>query len=325
MQQFTPAPIRLVRLLLLGALALAGFSAVLSLRQPDTPPAPAKSAPLLEADSSRLQRLVQRNLDPSVSFPAALLDSCLATWRPLPVGTRVAHWAQFFLDQGRSQYLFGLAPGGYVAESLLVQDFRQDCVLFSYRCSELARARDAQGAILEALATRFAATSPDSVVSAAGGVNYDHPAHLDYSLDMVRSGRWGRDVTRDVGVAVIDSVGTSRYPGGSFSYIPSAQLRLGRLADGDLLYFVFDEKHPHGEKMRREYGLVIGHQGIVQLQGDTVSLIHAAQSDLRGEYRGKRIVRVPLATYLRRVDSFKGIIVTRLEDSSPASPAAPGG
>jgi hypothetical protein len=76
--------------------------------------------------------------------------------------------------------------------------------------------------------------------------------------------------------------------------------------------------------MRREYGLVIGHQGIVQRRGDEVSVIHAAQSDLPGEYEGNRIVRVPLSTYLRRVESFKGIIVTRIEDT-PRSPRSVGG
>jgi len=267
---------------------------------------------------------MQRNLQRAVSFPEALLDSCVSAWRSQPLGERVARWAAFFLERQQTQYLFGLKPGGYVAESLLVQDFRQDCVLFSYRCSELARAASARDALLWALATRFATAALDSVVSSTGGVNYDHRAHLDYSLDIVRSGHWGRDVTCDVGLAVNDSVGTSRYPAGSFAYIPTAQLRLERLADGDLLYFVFDEKNPRGKKMRQEYGLVIGHQGIVQRLGNTVTVIHAAQSDLSGEYRGNRIVRVPLATYLRRVDSFKGIIVTRLE-ASPRPPLATSG
>jgi hypothetical protein len=258
---------------------------------------------------------MQRNLQDTVSFPEALLDSCIVAWRSLPLEERVARWAAFFLEKERTQYLFGLKPGGYVAESLLVQDFRQDCVLFSYRCSELARATSPRDALLWALATRFAGAPLDSVVSVSGGVDYDHRAHLDYSLDMVRSGLWGRDVTREVGLAIDDSVGTSRYAAGSFAYIPTERLRLEQLADGDLLYFVFDERHPRGRKMRQEYGLVVGHEGIVQRRGNTVTVIHAAQSDLSSEYRGNRIVRVPLATYLRRVDSFKGVIVTRLEDT----------
>jgi len=266
---------------------------------------------------SRLEHLLARNTGPAVSLPETLLAARIAAWHDLAIGARVARWADLFQQRGETTYLFGLKPGGYVADSLLVQDFRQDCVLFSYRCAELAQASSPRDAILRALATRFAGTPPDSVVSASGGVDYNHPSHLDDSLDLVRSGFWGRDVTEEVGVAVRDAAGTTRYPPGSFAYIPSAQLRLDRLADGDLLYFVFDEKSTRGQKMRQEYGTPIGHQGIVSRLGDRVDVIHAAISDLPGEYLGNRVVRVPLATYLRRIESWKGVIVTRLAETSP--------
>ena len=264
--------------------------------------------------AQRRERLLRRNLDAAVSMPETTLANRQAAWRQLPVGERVARWAEFFLARGATTYLFGLKPGGYVADSLLVQDFRQDCVLFSYRCAELAQTTSPPDAVLWALVTRFAGAPPDSVVSGRGGVDYDSPAHLDDSLDIVRSGLWGRDVTEEVGVAVPDTAGTKRYPPGSFSYIPSTQLRLDRLADGDFLYFVFDENQPRGRKMRQEYGTPIGHQGIVRRAGARVDVIHAAISALPGEYEGNRVVRVSLPTYLRRVESWKGVIVTRLVD-----------
>ncbi len=269
--------------------------------------------PTAELDPARLERLVARNLGAGVSLPESLLAANIAAWRDLPVGERVARWAELFLQRGETSYLFGLKEGGYVADSLLVQDYKQDCVLFSYRCSELARASSPRDAVLRALDTRFAGGTAFEVVSASGSVDYDHASHLDYSLDIVRSGIWGRDVTREIGLAVTDSVGTRRYPAGSFAYIPTDALRLERFADGDLLYFVFDESHPRGRKMREEYGLVIGHQGIVRKRDGDVDVIHAAISDLPGEYRGNRVVRVPLRTYLERVESYKGVIVTRLE------------
>ncbi len=282
----------------------------------DGMPVPAEAA-TVTLESTRLERLVARNTDSSVSLPETLLAARLAAWHDLAIGVRVARWAELFERRGETTYLFGLKPGGYVADSLLVQDFRQDCVLFSYRCAELAQAKSPRDAVLQALATRFAGAPPDSVVTMSGGVDYDHASHLDDSLDLVRSGFWGRDVTEEVGVAVRDSAGTTRYPPGSFAYIPSAELRLDRLADGDLLYFVFDESSARGHKMRQEYGTPIGHQGIVRRAGDRVDVIHAAISDLPGEYQGNRVVRVPLTTYLRRIESWKGVIVTRLAETTP--------
>jgi hypothetical protein len=265
-------------------------------------------------DPQRLERLVQRNLDPRVSLPESLIASRMQEWGDLSIGERIARWAELYLERGDATYVFGLQEGGYVADSLLVQDYKQDCVLFSYRCTELARATTARQAISRALETRFAGADLGGVVSPAGAVDYDHDAHLDYSLDIVRSGLWGSEVTAVVGVAETDDVGTKRYPAGSFVYIPTAKLRLDHLEDGDLLYFVFDEEDPRGQRMRSDYGLVIGHQGIARRRAGAVDVIHAARSDLPGEYSGDRVVRVPLLTYLQRVESFKGIIVTRIAE-----------
>ncbi len=64
-------------------------------------------------------------------------------------------------------------------------------------------------------------------------------------------------------------------------------------------------------KLRDEYGLVIGHIGIVIVDGDERKLVHAASSDLAGWYEGGSVVEVPLLEYLSRVEKFNGVIVTR--------------
>lgn len=261
----------------------------------------------------RLARLLDRNLDPRVSLPETLLARRLSAWENRPLGERVARWAQFFAGRDDNVYCFGPKLGGYVAESLLVQDYKFDCVLLFYRCTELARATSAREAVLLALGTRFAGGDPARVVSPAGGVDYDAPSHLDYSEDFAATGLWGRDVTREVGLAVPDSIGTSRYPAGSRVYIPSAALRYEELRDGDLLFFVLDERQPGAERLRREYGLLVGHQGIVRVQGGEVFLVHAAQSDLPSVYSGNQVVEVALQVYLSRVRRFKGVMVSRLE------------
>jgi len=262
---------------------------------------------------------VARNVAPAVSLPESLLTNRIAAWRSLPVGERIARWGQLFASRDDNTYLFGPKTGGYVGDSLLVQDHKFDCVLLFYRCTELARAGTPRDAVLLALGTRFAGGDPSHVVHADGAVDYDDPAHLDYSEDFAATGQWGRDVTREVGAAVPDNIGTNRYAAGTRWYIPTAAVGSAKLQDGDLLFLVLNEKHPGALKLRQQYGLLIGHQAIVVHDGDTVAMLHAAIGDLEGVYRGNRVVQVPLATYLGRIDKFKGVMVSRIEsDAIPA-------
>ena len=209
--------------------------------------------------------------------------------------------------------MFGPNADGYVAERDLVRDHRQDCVSLLYRCTELARARDHRDAIAVALATRFAGADPDSVVDAEGRVDYDNPAHLDYSLDMIRSGHWGTDVTMRVGTAEPDTVGTSRYPARSFSYVPKAKLDPAALREGDMCWFVLDPGVASARKLRDTYGLVIGHVGLVIVEDGQPWLVHAAVSGLSGWYEGGTVVKVPLTEYLGRVERFTGVMITRFD------------
>lgn len=246
-------------------------------------------------------------------LPTAVEDSLLAAQRGQPTAARVGAWARRFLAGDGIRYVFGPSPDGYVAERDLVRDHRQDCISLLYRCTELARARDHRDAIAVALATRFAGADPDSVVDAAGRVDYDDPSHLDYSLDMIRSGHWGADVTELVGAAEPDTVGTSRYPARSFSYVPKAKLDPTALREGDMCWFVLDPNVASARKLRDTYGLVIGHVGLVIVEDGKPWLVHAAVSGLSGWYEGGTVVKVPLTEYLGRVERFAGVKVTRFE------------
>ena len=171
-------------------------------------------SPASQLPQTTIDQLMARNLDAEVSLPTEVLAAKMQEWQNLPVGDRIAMWAELFLERGDATYRFGLLEGGYVKDGLLVQDYKPDCVLFFYRCTDLARSMTPQEAVLQALTTRFAGASPPPV-DAQGRVDYDHTAHIDYSLDIIRSGIWGHDVTREVGISIADSVGTSRYPAGS--------------------------------------------------------------------------------------------------------------
>lgn len=263
-----------------------------------------------EQDIQR-QRVLAHNSDDRALYSAAVIDSLLASEQELPTSRRIGLWARRFLADPESEYYFGLKEGGYVAEGLIVCDHRQDCVSFMYRCSELARARDHADAIELALATRFAGGDLDSLVDERGRLDYDRPEHLDYSLDMIRSGHWGRDVTADLDGLIADSLGTSRYPAGSFSYVPSSALDTSELREGDLAWLVLNPAHESARRLRDKHGIVIGHLGLLIEEEDEIHFVHAASSDLPGAYEGGRVVRVPLQLYLERVDRFCGVMITR--------------
>ncbi len=224
---------------------------------------------------------------------------------------RVGWWARRYAAADTAVYRFGPAEGGYVAEGRLVLDGRQDCISLLYRTTERARARDADDALRWALRTRFAGADWDSVVGPDGRVDYDHPAHLDFSVDMIRSGHWGRDVTPQLTGAAPDPVGSSRYPAGSVTWVPEADLEPGDLREGDMVWLVLDPENERAAALRVEYGLIVGHVGVVVMEQDGPHLVHAASSDLPGVYEGGRIVDVPLALYLARVERYGGVIVTR--------------
>jgi pimeloyl-ACP methyl ester carboxylesterase len=246
-----------------------------------------------------------------------------APWpeQDLPLADKVGHWARRFLAAENTAYCFGLADEGYVTGGLLVDDRSLDCVSFVYRCTELARSRDKAEALLWALRTRFNGADLAEVVHPEGWVDYDSPWHLDYSLDMVRSGIWGRNITPELTGAVEGEETTPRpgpggvsmnYRPGKFHFIPSADLDTGELREGDIVWLVLSPEHPGGKVLRKEHGIVIGHLGVVIREEGQALLVHAAASPLPGQYDRTGVVAVPLDVYLERVDRFAGVMVTRL-------------
>ncbi len=231
-----------------------------------------------------------------------------------PIPLAIGRWA-VFQEKESAGYRFGLADGGYVSEGSLILDEHHDCVSLMYRCTELARARDYRGNLSWALRTRFAGADPNSVVDEDGRVDYDRPEHLDFSLDMIRSGIWGRDISSEVGGTVVDSKGTSRYPPGSFAWVPTDSLVGEKLQSGDIIWFVLNPDHEKALKLRQDYGLAIGHIGLMAINPESgaLELYHAASKDLPGQYQGSQVVSVDLATYLERVERYGGVMVSRLE------------
>ena len=262
-------------------------------------------------DHKALARAADRAESARRIMPTEQEDRLLTEERNFPTAARIGRWARRYLEADGIEYLFGLCEGGYVSEGELVRDDRQDCVSLMYRVTELARADDHRDAVAWALRTRFAGAPLDSVVDDQGRVDYDRLEHLDFSLDMIRSGNWGRDVTGRLNGARPDSAGSSRYPAGSFVTVPETALVEDELAEGDIVWLVLDPDHPKGGKLRGDHGLVIGHIGIVIVEEGKPWLVHAASSGLEGWYEGGTVVKAPLAVYLGRVQRYSAVMVTR--------------
>jgi len=275
--------------------------------------APASRPQDSDALMARFDRMVERNLDNSHVVASSTLDSLCAAYQMLPLGDRIAAWARWFQQLGTVRYLYGRAPGGYVTEGRLCDDFDTDCVLFMCRVTELARSGSAREAVQFAFGTRFYGASVVKVVSEDGKVDYDDPVHLEYSEDMIKSGIWGAEVTADCGGALRDTVGSSRVPPDTLHYLPSEKINYPSLQSGDIVWFVGDDSDP-GEAAQRPAGTLIHHIGILARSGDEVELIHPASRPLPGVYEKTGLARLPLKIYLRRVGKFKGIVVTRLKD-----------
>lgn len=260
----------------------------------------------------RFETMVRFNLDNPRVVPSSQIDSLMAGIASKPVGERIAFWADWFWRDGRARYLFGLDPGGYVKEGRLCDDFNTDCVLFFYRTTELGRSSSAREAVQFAFGTRFYGAGVEEAILPDGKVRYEHDAHLEYSEEIVKSGIWGKDVTASVGPVESDT-GNSRFPADTLSFVPKGKIDSAALESGDIVFFILDEKTPKGAEGRAT-GVLIQHLGILRREGNEVYLIHAAKAGLSGLYEGGKIERVPLSTYLARLDLFKGIVVTRIEE-----------
>jgi hypothetical protein len=259
---------------------------------------------------ARFDTMVRANLDNPNVLPSSEIDSLIATIADKSVGERIAFWADFFYRIGRTKYVFGLDPEGYVSQGRLCDDFQTDCVLFLYRTTELGRSSSAREAVQFAFGTRFYGAGVEEAILPDGRVRYDHPAHEDYSEDIFKSGIWGEDVTAKIGPVRPDP-GNERFPAGTISFVPKHQINSAAFQPGDLVYFVLDETKPKGAEMRAT-GILIQHLGVVAREGNEVYLIHAAKQPLTGYYDGGKVEKVPLQTYLDRVDTFKGILVSRI-------------
>jgi len=189
--------------------------------------------------------------------------------------------------------------GAYVTRAQIVADDEVDCMYLTFRAVELALSRSAEEAIQVALDKRF---HTRGFLRDGKVLNYDD--RFQYGEDMIRSGKWGKDITGQVGrtAKIRGSRGTD-----SYEVLPPHEMarKKERLRSGDILFFF---KAP--EKRMVEEG--VGHIGILKVEEKDsekkIFLIHAGGT----KSAGGSVKKVLLLDYLTAMP-FVGVKVTRFE------------
>jgi hypothetical protein len=206
------------------------------------------------------------------------------------VGEKIVFWAERFVGTPYDKD----PMGEYVTRAVIVADERVDCMYLTFRAVELALSRTGEEAIQVALGKRF---HSKGILKDGRVVNYED--RFEYGEDMIFSGKWGREIT--------SQVGKTRHIKGSrgktfVDILPSDRLLKGmdRLRSGDILFFI---KKPE-TRLNEE---IVGHIGIVKMEQKSY-LIHANGT----KRKGGEVKKVLLEEYLLKMP-FIGVMITRFD------------
>jgi hypothetical protein len=246
-------------------------------------------------------RILGSGQDEKKNIAAMTADEILlaqARSAALPVGKRIAYWA------GR---LIGLPYdpdplGFYVRTNHIVADEKADCMYHVFRSVELAQSATPGEAVDRALSLRFTTRG-----KLENGLVTNYDERFQYGEDMVFSGKWGRNITGDLGT-------TRQIPGSrgreTADILPKNVFLTitlqKKLQDGDIVFWVKDPK-------KRVVEEIVAHLSIIRIKSGKTYLIHASGDKDRADRPGNGIVKeVPFAEYVRNM-RFIGAFVTRYE------------
>ena len=216
----------------------------------------------------------------------------------LPLGKRISYWAGRFLGTPYDPDPLGL----YVRTRRIVADEKADCMYHVFRSVELAGGNTPAEAIDRALGLRFVTQGKlaDGLVT-----NYDQ--RFEYGEDMVFSGKWGRNITGDLGTVktVPGTRGKEKVEILPKNILATRTLQK-KLQDGDIVYWVKDPK-------KRASDEIVGHLSVIHLKSGKPYVIHAAGSkDHNGTPGGGVVKESPFPEYVQNM-RFTGAFITRFE------------
>jgi len=215
-----------------------------------------------------------------------------------PIGERIVFWAEKFIGVP-----YDTDPlGDYVSKAAVVADERVDCMYFTFRVAELALSRTPEEAIQVALEKRF---HSKGVLKNGRVMNYSD--RFEYGEDMIESGKWGKEVTAEIGK--VTKIKGSR--GKDFVEVLSMRallMGLKNLKSGDIIFFATEPE-------KRKAGEIIGHMGFIKVEkrpddpkARDVDLIHASGT----KRKGGMVKKVLLKEYLSN-KGFVGVKITRFQ------------
>ncbi|MDP2279867.1 MAG: hypothetical protein Q8K51_16810, partial [Nitrospirota bacterium] len=226
----------------------------------------------------------------------------------MPVGERIALWAEKFVGAP-----YDPDPlGEYVTKKAIVADKRVDCMYLSFRAVELALSLTPDKAIDIALDKRF--ITKGKLDSTGNVINYED--RFQYGEDMLDSGRWGREITEELGEVTGIKGSRGREKVKMLSKKTMFWLLKGsnssKFKNGDLIFFIKDPE-------KRKVGEIVGHIGIVKTEvssqrsavskseeQEEIYLIHAGGF----KNKGGEVKKVRLYDYINSMP-FIGVRVSR--------------
>jgi hypothetical protein len=206
-------------------------------------------------------------------------------------GERIAFWAERFIGTPYDED----PQGEYVSKAAIVADERVDCMYLTFRAVELALSHTPDEAIQIALKKRF---HSKGMLQDGRVVNYDD--RFQYGEDMIASGKWGRDVSGEIGrtIRIKGSRGRDFY-----EILPPREIKegLNKLKSGDIFFFM---TRPDKRKMNE----AVGHIGIIKREEKDIYLIHASGS----KNKAGIVKKVLLQDYISKMP-FVGVKITRFD------------
>jgi hypothetical protein len=229
-------------------------------------------------------------LQPCLALNNEEIQRFQANLREKPVGERIVFWAEKFVGTP-----YDIDPlGEYVSKATIVADERVDCMYLTFRAVELALSHTPEEAIQIALEKRF---HSKGILKEGKVVNYDD--RFEYGEDMISSGKWGREITGEVG-KTFRIKGSRRTNVADILSSDELQRNASGLKTGDLIFFI---KRPEERKVEE----IVGHIGMIKVeQGREVYLIHA--SGTKG--KGGVVKKMLLKEYISQMP-FMGAKITR--------------
>ncbi len=214
-----------------------------------------------------------------------------------PLADRIAFWAEQFVGTP-----YDTDPlGEYVTKKAIVADERIDCMYHVFRSVELALSSTPDEAVEKALNLRF---HSKGILKDNAVTNYDD--RFQEGIDMILSGKWGKDITEELGKTIFVE-GSKGLDKQKILSREDAIQAAWKLKSSDIIFFI---KKPKA----RIAGEIVGHMGIVKIEGNNIYLIHAngkkGLTPSPNQFDKWEVKKVELIDYFR-FTKFIGIKVTR--------------